>query len=161
MKSVPVTIILFFFISSAFGFQPDSLLKTGNDLYAKGQYFYAINIYEQIVDSGYEASELYFNLGNAYYKVNNIPLAILNYERAKKINPWDKDIKHNRLYGELLRNKRLREESHTAADLISALEQLRPRHVYGTGEDGETAAQARMFLQEIAMICRRILEWSS
>jgi tetratricopeptide (TPR) repeat protein len=82
-------------MSYLFGFQPDTLVRTGNDLYAKGQYYYAINVYEQVVDSGYGSAELFFNLGNAYYKVNNIALAILNYERAKKMNPWDKDIKHN------------------------------------------------------------------
>lgn len=95
MKSVMIAILFNFFMSCLFGFQPDSLVKTGNNLYAKGKYYHAINVYEQIVDSGYEASELYFNLGNAYYKVNNITLAILNYERAKKLNPRDEDIKHN------------------------------------------------------------------
>lgn len=77
------------------GMQPDSLVMKGNNLYAKGQYYDAINVYEQVVDSGYISAELYYNLGNSYYKVNDIPLAILNYERAKKINPWDKDIRHN------------------------------------------------------------------
>ena len=95
MKPVMIAILFNFFMSCLFGFQPDSLVKTGNNLYAKGQYYHAINVYEQVVDSGYEASELYFNLGNAYYKVNNIALAILNYERAKKLNPRDGDITHN------------------------------------------------------------------
>ncbi len=95
MRSLMIGILLSFSMSCLFGFQPDSLVRTGNDLYAKGQYYHAINVYEQIVDSGYESAELYFNLGNAYYKVNIISLAILNYERAKKMNPWDKDIKHN------------------------------------------------------------------
>jgi tetratricopeptide (TPR) repeat protein len=95
MKSITIGILLSFSIPCLFGFQPDSLVFTGNDLYAKGHYYHAINVYEQIVDSGYESAELYFNLGNAYYKVNNIPLAILNYERAKKIDPWDKEIRHN------------------------------------------------------------------
>ena len=90
-----IGILLSFSMSCLFGFQPDSLVRTGNDLYAKGQYYYAINVYEQIVDSGYESAELYFNLGNAYYKVNDMAMAILNYERAKKMNPLDKDIKHN------------------------------------------------------------------
>ncbi len=95
MKRVLIVILFNFFMSCLFGFQPDSLVKTGNDLYAKGQFYHAINVYEQIVDSGYEASELYFNLGNAYYKVNNVTLAILNYERARKLNPRDEDIRHN------------------------------------------------------------------
>ncbi|UCH13536.1 MAG: tetratricopeptide repeat protein [Bacteroidales bacterium] len=95
MKSVLIVILFSFFMPCLFGFHPDSLVKTGNNLYAKGDFYHAIDVYEQIVDSGYEASELYFNLGNAYYKVNNIARAILNYERAKKLNPRDEDIKHN------------------------------------------------------------------
>jgi tetratricopeptide (TPR) repeat protein len=95
MKSLMIGILLSFSMSCLFGFQPDSLVRKGNDLYAKGQYYDAIDVYEQVVDSGYMSAELYFNLGNSYYKINNIPLAILNYERAKKINPWDKDIRHN------------------------------------------------------------------
>jgi tetratricopeptide (TPR) repeat protein len=89
-----IFILLNSFIS-CFAFKPDSLVKIGNNLYANGQYFQAINTYEQVLDSGFEASELYFNLGNAYYKLNNIALAILNYERAKILNPYDEDIKHN------------------------------------------------------------------
>ena len=44
---------------------------------------------------GYESEELYFNLGNAFYKSGNLPFAILNYERAKKLNPGDEDIQFN------------------------------------------------------------------
>lgn len=95
MKSVIIIIILNSFLSCLFAVQPDSLLKTGNKSYANGLYYYAIEAYEQIIDSGYEAPELYYNLGNAYYKINNIPMAILNYERAKKLEPFDDDIKHN------------------------------------------------------------------
>ncbi len=95
MKSAIIIIIINSFMSCLFAFQPDSLIKTGNESYAKGLYYYAIDVYEQVVDSGYEAPELYYNLGNAYYKVNNIPMAILNYERAKILDPYDDDIKHN------------------------------------------------------------------
>jgi len=95
MKLLCNIIILNLFFSNLFAFQPDSLIKTGNNLYAKGIYNLAINAYEQIVDSGYQASELFFNLGNAYYKSNNIPYAILNFERAKLLDPFDDDIEHN------------------------------------------------------------------
>jgi tetratricopeptide (TPR) repeat protein len=87
--------ILIFFISDLFAFQPDSLIKRGNNLYAKGAYNLAIDTYTQVIDSGYEAPELYFNIGNAYYKLNNITYSILYYERAKLLDPFDKDIKHN------------------------------------------------------------------
>jgi tetratricopeptide (TPR) repeat protein len=95
MKLLLNIIILSFIFSFSFAFKPDSLIKNGNKLYAKGLYELAIDAYEQVVDSGYQASELYYNLGNAYYKSNNIPYAILNFERAKLLDPFDDDIKHN------------------------------------------------------------------
>lgn len=55
----------------------------------------AIDIYEGIVAQGYESFELYFNLGNAYYKSNKFPYAIANYERALKLNSADEDVQFN------------------------------------------------------------------
>src|SRR6185295_12270070 len=48
-----------------------------------------------IINTGEVAPEIYFNLGNSYYKTNNIGYAILNYERAKKLSPDDEDINVN------------------------------------------------------------------
>ncbi|TNE34661.1 tetratricopeptide repeat protein [bacterium] len=72
----------------------ESMFKSGNNAYEHKKYADAINIYEQIIDSGYTSAELYYNLGNAYYKTNNIAYAILNYERADKLSD-DADIDHN------------------------------------------------------------------
>ncbi len=71
------------------------LLDSANAAYAKGKYEKAITLYESVLNKGLEAPELYFNLGNAYYKKNYIGLSILNYERAKKLNPHDEDINAN------------------------------------------------------------------
>ena len=68
---------------------------SANAAYAKGNYDKAIKLYTSVIDKDLESSELYFNLGNAYYKTNNIGLAILNYERAKKLSPNDEDILTN------------------------------------------------------------------
>ena len=95
MKIFFNSIILIFFVSDLFAFQPDSLIKRGNNLYAKGAYNLAIDAYTQVLDSGYEAPELYFNIGNAYYKLNNITYSILYYEKAKLLDPSDKDIQNN------------------------------------------------------------------
>jgi tetratricopeptide (TPR) repeat protein len=95
MRKVVTIFAVNLLMSSLFAFEADSVIKFGNDSYAKGLYYYAIQAYEQAVDSGYKAPELYYNLGNAYYKTNNIPMAILNYERAKKLDPYDDDISHN------------------------------------------------------------------
>jgi len=61
----------------------------------EAQYQKTIDAYEKIIASGEESAALYYNLGNAYYKVKNIPLAIANYERAKTITPNDEDVLFN------------------------------------------------------------------
>jgi tetratricopeptide (TPR) repeat protein len=66
-----------------------------NQLYRQGEYQQAASIYEQIVSNGYESVALYFNLGNTYFKLNDIPSAILNYERAKRLSPTDDDVLYN------------------------------------------------------------------
>lgn len=71
------------------------MLDSANTAYSKGDFSKAIELYEGIANKGLESSELYFNIGNAYYKSNNIALAILYYERAKKLNPSDEDITVN------------------------------------------------------------------
>lgn len=60
--------------------------------YEKKDYTKAIAFYEYINNSGYESADLYYNLGNAYFKNNDIGMAILYYEKAKKLNPNDEDI---------------------------------------------------------------------
>lgn len=72
-----------------------SLLDSANTAYSKGEYTKAAKFYETVLSSGQEASEVYFNLGNAYYKSNNIALAILNYERAIKLEPDNEDFNFN------------------------------------------------------------------
>lgn len=69
--------------------------KKANELYQKGNYEEAIREYEAILQSGYMAPELYYNLGNAYYKTSHIPAAILNYERSLKLRPGDPDAAFN------------------------------------------------------------------
>lgn len=62
--------------------------------YAKGNYEQAIRIYEEILKKN-KSSEVYYNLGNAYYKINNITKSIIAYERALRLSPSDEDIIYN------------------------------------------------------------------
>ena len=73
----------------------NSVFDDANKLYLEQKYDAAINHYESILKSGYENGELYFNLGNAYYKSGKIQNAMLNYERAKKFMPNDEDLQFN------------------------------------------------------------------
>ena len=64
-------------------------------MYEKDKFADAANAYETLLKTKGEAAEVYYNLGNCYYKMNNIPLAILNYERAILLSPGDGDIRAN------------------------------------------------------------------
>ena len=62
--------------------------------YARGEYQQAIKDYEALLKQGASA-DLYYNLGNAYYRSENITRAVLNYERALLLSPGDRDIRFN------------------------------------------------------------------
>ena len=73
----------------------DSLWEKANAAYAQGNFEEAIIAYKEIEGSGKVSSDLYFNMGNTYFKQQHLPEAILYYERANKLKPEDKDILHN------------------------------------------------------------------
>ncbi|MCX8073914.1 MAG: BatD family protein [Candidatus Binatia bacterium] len=74
---------------------PDAWFHQGNSAYAAQDYAAAIAAYEKVVDQGVGSANLFFNLGNAYYKLGNLGKAILNYERAHALAPRDADILAN------------------------------------------------------------------
>ena len=63
--------------------------------YQKGNYQQAIRDYEDILKSSGVSADVYYNLGNAYYRTDNITKAVLNYERAHLLSPGDDDINFN------------------------------------------------------------------
>jgi tetratricopeptide (TPR) repeat protein len=73
----------------------DSLVIAGNKHYMDHEFEKAIDCYTLVIDMGYSASSLYYNLGNAFYKQNNFPKAILYYEKARLLDPVDEDIRQN------------------------------------------------------------------
>ena len=89
-------IILFFYCFTAFGFsQNNQVFEEANDLYNDGKYAEAIDKYTTLLDSDKHSAELYFNLGNANYKLNNPGPSIYYYEKALQLKPGDKDIENN------------------------------------------------------------------
>ena len=71
------------------------LYELANKAYEKGEYRQAIQHYEEIIGNGYEAWQVYYNLGNAYYKQNNLGKALLNYERARRLASDNEDVQFN------------------------------------------------------------------
>lgn len=93
MRRLFNTILAILFTATVFA-QGD-LLQKANEHYTKEEFNKAIDLYNQILMSNMESPEVYFNLGNAYYKANQYTLSILNYERAKLLAPDDEDIDFN------------------------------------------------------------------
>ena len=74
---------------------PDSLWKAGVEAYTAGDWNQALADWNDVAATGLRSKELYFNLGNAYFKNGETAQAILNYERAARLDPSDADVRYN------------------------------------------------------------------
>lgn len=89
-------ILLSFMIINFIGFaQNEELFDEANSAYQSGDYEAALTKYEAILEKGEASAELYFNLGNAHYKMNHVAPSIYYYEKALQLDPADEDIKIN------------------------------------------------------------------
>lgn len=93
-------LILLMIISSQIYSQNRPLFEQGKSLYKVEKYQEAILSWMKILDHEKHSSELYFNLGNAYYKLNNIGPSIYYFEKALLLAPNDRDIKNNLSFAE-------------------------------------------------------------
>ncbi len=73
----------------------EALWDRANTAYINEDYVTALEIYNSILDSGLSSHLLFFNIANTHYKSGDIARAILNYRKALKISPTDKDILYN------------------------------------------------------------------
>ncbi|TBN02435.1 tetratricopeptide repeat protein [Hyunsoonleella flava] len=78
--------------------QNNALFEEGNTLYNEGKYAEAIDKYMAILETDKHSPELYYNLGNAHYKLNNVAPSIYYFEKALRLKPKDKDIRNNLAY---------------------------------------------------------------
>lgn len=100
MKTTTPIIVIMLFIGGLLcpevkAQNPDELFIKANELYNQNAYDSAVIVYESIVNKGYSSPELYYNLGNTYYKMRNYPKAIYYYEKSLKLDPNNEDTKHN------------------------------------------------------------------
>ena len=102
MKRLAITIvpgIIFAFLSFAHSApvrnESLSVFDQANTLYQQEQYQQAAETLEVLVNKNQANSELYYNLGNAYYRLRQPGRAILNYERALRLSPRDGDTRYN------------------------------------------------------------------
>jgi hypothetical protein len=70
----------------------EEIARQANQYYQDGNYGSAIEAYEAVLEAGFESGDLYYNLGNAYFKSGDLGRSILNWERAAVRSPRDADI---------------------------------------------------------------------
>jgi len=71
------------------------IISQANTAYTQNKFNNAIDLYQKVIASGYESSDLYYNLGDAYFKLKNYPSAILYFEKARKLEPSNEKITFN------------------------------------------------------------------
>lgn len=88
--------LFLFLLATALSAQtPEMLFRQANEAYQQQEYSRAADLYQQILSRGFESKEVYYNLGNCYYRLNEIGLSVLYYEKALKLDPNDPDIQFN------------------------------------------------------------------
>ena len=96
IKNIYITLILLIsIVFNSIAVNNIALLDSAKNNYKNKNYEKALKSYKSILKSGYEAADVYYNMGNCYYKLDSIPYAILYYEKAKLLSPNDDDILFN------------------------------------------------------------------
>ena len=88
-------LIMIFIISNGFCDKVEDMFKKGNEEMVAENYKEAIKVYESILNIGYESSELYYNLGNGYFRLELIGNSIWAYMNALDMAPRDRDSAYN------------------------------------------------------------------
>ena len=87
-----VMAFIFFSVMSCEAKSTEDIFFTANKQYDDGNFQEAIKLYENLTSQGIYSGNLYYNLGNAYYRTGKKGKALLNYERAKKLIPHNEDL---------------------------------------------------------------------
>lgn len=102
------------------------------------------------IEEDYEALvELYMLISAHYINASLHKLKVLNISN---------DIKHNKLFSFLKEDEKLGKTTGEIRDLMKKLDDLRPGHIYGSGENGDTAKKAKEYYEKIKEICNNILK---
>ncbi len=94
IRGLPLLVPVFLMAAVPVHGQEEFFLQ-GNQLYQEGDFAGALDAYEAVRQGGFESADLYYNLGNAFFKTGELGRSILNYERALKLRPGDADIHAN------------------------------------------------------------------
>lgn len=94
-KGANVSVVLLLMLLLPISVNAITTKKNADNEYKHGNYQQAVKDYEELLRSGKVNADVFYNLGNAYYRMDNITSAVLNYERALMLSPGDQDIRFN------------------------------------------------------------------
>jgi len=95
-RYILISLVLVFTASLVFAQEERSVkFNKGVEYYTASNYQGALDEWLDIYNTGYRSAELYYNIGNAYFKLNNVPGAILFFERARLLKPGNSNINYN------------------------------------------------------------------
>ncbi|MBU3011583.1 tetratricopeptide repeat protein [Polaribacter vadi] len=97
-----ILFLLLIIANSVIAQNTEELFKSANELYKNEQLAEAIELYKKIENQGLVSSELFYNLGNAYYKLNKVGPSIYYYEKALLLNPLNEDVQNNLVFAKRL-----------------------------------------------------------
>jgi tetratricopeptide (TPR) repeat protein len=143
-------------LSAQSAVKPDSLYKIGNQAMLQENFTTAIENYIQILDQGNNHPDLYYNIGNAYYRLNQIGNAVWAYEKGLQVAPRDKDLQFNLS----LANARVRDRI-AIPETMLLLEQYRALKKSTTLVDIVLIASAILMLGAFVYFLKKYYRWQS
>ena len=100
MKKILILLLL---IANVLNAQDEQkIFESANEMYRQQNYEKAIEYYKFLEKYNIISSELFYNLGNSYYKLNKVGPSIYYYEKALKLNPLNKDVQNNLVFARRL-----------------------------------------------------------
>lgn len=113
MKRIIISLTLVFLVLSSYAAidkaEVAKLWESAGQSYAEGDYKKALELYTRLEKEAGISASLYYNIGNSYFKENNLAKSILYYNKALKIDPTNSDIQHNLLVANALTTNKIKE----------------------------------------------------
>lgn len=94
-KQIIIALLLICIATAQSNIDPDSLYQSANDAMLKEDFSSAITSYETILNQSFKHPDIYYNLGSAYYRTDEIGEAIWAFEKGLQLSPRDKDLRFN------------------------------------------------------------------
>jgi pentatricopeptide repeat protein len=95
MKFLMTVLFMLMNLSGAYASNLEEAFFKANQAYKNGNYEEAARLYKEISEQGHESPNIYYNLGDSFFRLGDLGNAILNYERARIFMPRDADLVYN------------------------------------------------------------------